>query len=140
MDVRFCVDALNEALARYGKPEIFNTDQGSQFTSFDFTGTLKSKEVTISMDGRGRCMDNIFIERPWHLHELTDGFKAERVIGEWIDFYNTERPHSSLDGKTPAEAYWGDRPVDLMDKPDGLPTSPPAQQQQQNVFNRNLAA
>ena len=148
MDVRFCVDALNEALARYGKPEIFNTDQGSQFTSFDFTGTLKSKEVTISMDGRGRCMDNIFIERLWrslkyeavYLHELTDGFKAERVIGEWIDFYNTERPHSSLDGKTSAEAYWGDRPVDMMDKPDRLPTSPPAQQQQQqNVFNRNLA-
>ena len=147
MDVRFCVDALNEALARYGKPEIFNTDQGSQFTSFDFTGTLKSKEVTISMDGRGRCMDNIFIERLWrslkyqavYLHELTDGFKAERVIGEWIDFYNTERPHSSLDGKTPVEAYWGDRPVDMMDKPDGLPTSPPAQQQQ-NLFNRNLAA
>ena len=147
MDVRFCVDALNEALARYGKPEIFNTDQGSQFTSFDFTGTLKSKEVTISMDGRGRCMDNIFIERLWrslkyqavYLHELTDGFKAERVIGEWIDFYNTERSHSSLDGKTPAEAYWGDRPVDMMDKPDGLPTSPPAQQQQ-NLFNRNLAA
>ena len=149
MDVRFCVDALNEALARYGKPEIFNTDQGSQFTSFDFTGTLKSKEVTISMDGRGRCMDNIFIERLWrslkyeavYSTKLTDGFKAERVIGEWIDFYNTERPHSSLDGKTPAEAYWGDRPVDMMDKPDRLPTSPPAQQQQQqNVFNRNLAA
>ena len=149
MDARFCVDALNEALARYGKPEIFNTDQGSQFTSFDFTGTLKSKEVTISMDGRGRCMDNIFIERLWrslkyeavYLHELTDGFKAERVIGQWIDFYNTERPHSSLDGKTPAEACWGDRPVDMMDKPDGLPTSPPAQQQQQqNVINRNLAA
>ena len=107
MDVRFCVDALNEALARYGKPEIFNTDQGGQFTSFDFTGTLKSKEVTISMDGRGRCMDNIFIERLWrslkyqavYLHELTDDFKTERVIGEWIDFYNAERPHSSLDGK-----------------------------------------
>ena len=89
-----------------------------------------------------------FIERLWrslkyeavYLHELTDGFKAERVIGEWIDFYNTERPHSSLDGKTPAEAYWGDRPVDMMDKPDGLPTSPPAQQQPQNVINRNLAA
>ena len=149
MDARFCVDALNEALARYGKPEIFNTDQGSQFTSLDFTGTLKSKQITISMDGRGRCMDNIFIERLWrslkyeavYLHELTDGFKAERVIGEWIDFYNTERPHSSLDGKTPAEVYWGDRPVDMMDKPGGLPISPPAQQQpQQNVFNRILAA
>ena len=104
MDARFCVEALDEALARYGKPEIFNTDQGSQFTSLDFTGALKARGVAISMDGRGRCMDNIFIERLWrslkyeavYLHELTDGFRAERVIGEWIGFYNTERPHSSL--------------------------------------------
>jgi putative transposase len=96
LDARFCIEALNDALARYGKPEIFNTDQGSQFTSFDFTGVLKTAEVTISMDGRGRCMDNIFIERLWrslkyeavYLHELTDGFKAERVIGDWISFYN----------------------------------------------------
>ena len=148
MDTRFCVDALNEALSKYGKPEIFNTDQGSQFTSLDFTGLRKSAEIMISMDGRGRCMDNIFIERLWrslkyeavYLHELTDGFKAERVIGESIDFYNTERPPSSLDATTPTEAYGGDRPVDMMDKPDGLPTSPPAQQQQPNVINRILAA
>ena len=148
MDVRFCLEALNEALARYGKPEIFNTDQGSQFTSFDFTGLLKAAEVTISMDGRGRCMDNIFIERLWrslkyeavYLHELTDGFKAERVIGDWINFYNTERPHSLHDGQTPAEAYGAERPVDMMDKPDGLPTYQPAQQQQQDVINRILAA
>ena len=65
MDSRFCVEALNEALSRYGNPEIFNTDQGSQFTSYDFTGVLKGAEITISMDGRGRCMDNIFIERLW---------------------------------------------------------------------------
>jgi len=118
MDARFCVEALKEALAKYGKPETFNTDQGSQFTSFDFTGVLKEAEVTISMDGRGRCMDNIFIERLWrslkyeaiYLHELTDGFKAERVIDTWIDFYNTERPHSALDGKTPEEAYWENEP------------------------------
>ncbi len=148
MDVRFCIEALNEALSRYGKPEIFNTDQGSQFTSFDFTAVLKGAEITISMDGRGRYMDNIFIERLWrslkyeavYLHELTDGFKADRVIGEWIEFHNTERPHSALAGRTPTEAYRGDRPVDMMDKPDGLPTSPPAQQQQQNVINRILAA
>jgi len=97
MDACFCVEALREALSRYGKPDIFNTDQGSQFTSYDFTGVLKNAETTISMDGRGRCMDNIFIERLWrslkyeaiYLHELTDGFVAERVIGEWIDFYNT---------------------------------------------------
>ncbi len=74
------------------------------------------------------------------LHELTDGFKAERVIGEWIDFYNTERPHSSLGGQTPAEAFSGERPVDMKDKPDGLPTSPQAQQPQQDVINRVLAA
>jgi len=148
MDARFCVEALNDALARYGRPEIFNTDQGSQFTSFEFTGVLKDAGVAISMDGRGRCMDNIFIERLWrslkyeavYLHELTDGFKAGRVIDEWIGFYNTVRPHSALTGSTPAEAYGVGRPVDMMDKPDGLPTSPPAQQQQQDVINRILAA
>ena len=93
-------------------------------------------------------MDNIFIERLWrslkyeavYLHELTDGFKAERVIAEWIDFYNTERPHSALAGRTPAEAYGAGRPVDLMDNASALPTTPPAQQQQQDVINRILAA
>ena len=144
MDARFCIEALNEALAEYGKPEIFNTDQGSQFTSLDFTGVLKDANVAISMDGRGRCMDNIFIERLWrslkyeavYLHEMTDGFVAERVIGEWIAFYNTERPHSALDGATPAEAYATKRPVDMMDKARALPTSPQAQPQQK-AFNMN---
>ncbi len=117
MDVRFCVEALNEAMEKYGSPEIFNTDQGSQFTSFEFTGVLKSAGVRISMDGRGRCMDNIFIERLWrslkyeavYLHEMTDGFVARRGIGDWLSFYNNERPHSSLDDKTPSEAYWSGR-------------------------------
>ena len=148
MDARFCVEALDEALARYGRPEIFNTDQGSQFTSLDFTGVLKDAGVAISMDGRGRYMDNIFIERLWrslkyeavYLHELTDGFKAERVIRDWMDFYNTERPHSSLAGQTPVEAYGAERPVDMMDKADALPTSPPAQQQQKDLINEILAA
>ena len=148
MDASFCVEALNEALSKYGNPEIFNTDQGSQFTSFEFTGVLKDAEVTISMDGRGRCMDNIFIERLWrslkyeavYLFELTDGFRAERVIAEWIDFYNTERPHSSLDGRTPAEAYGVGRPMDMMDKAHALPTSPQAQQPQQDMINRVQAA
>ena len=148
MDASFCVAALGEALARYGRPEIFNTDQGSQFTSHNFTGALGDAGVAISMDGRGRCMDNIFIERLWrslkyeavYLHELTDGFKAEQVIGEWIGFYNAERPHSALDGQTPAEVYRAGRPVDMMDKADALPTSPQAQQQQQDVINRILAA
>ncbi len=148
LDARFCVEALTEALDRYGRPEIFNTDQGSQFTGFEFTGVLKDAGVTISMDGRGRCMDNIFIERLWrslkyeavYLHELADGFKAERVIGNWIGFYNTERPHSALGGRTPAEAYGNGQPVDMMDKADALPTSPQAQQHQQDVINRILAA
>jgi len=147
LDAGFCVEALAEALARYGKPKIFNTDQGSQFTSFDFTGLLKDAEISISMDGRGRCMDNIFIERLWrslkyeavYLHELTDGFRAERVIAEWIDFYNTKRPHSALDGRTPAEAYRNERPMDMLDKAGTLPTSPQAQHQQ-DMINRTLAA
>jgi hypothetical protein len=75
-----------------------------------------------------------------YLHELTDGFAAERVISDWFDFYNNQRPHSSLGGKTPAEAYRDNGPVDMMDKPAGLPTSPQAQQQQRNMINRNLAA
>jgi len=149
LDAGFCVEALRDALAEYGRPEIFNTDQGSQFTSLDFTGVLKAAEITISMDGRGRCMDNIFIERLWrslkyeavYLHEMTDGFAAKRVIGEWIAFYNTERPHSALDGMTPAEAYSARRPVDMMDKARALPTSPQAQQQQKAFnMNRSLAA
>ena len=109
LDAGFCV----EALTRHGQPEIFNTDQGSQFTGFAFTGRLQAAGVRISMDGRGRCMDNIFIERlgrsmkyeAVYLHDLADGFEARLLIDEWIGFYNTERPHSALDGKTPAEAY-----------------------------------
>ena len=148
LDAGFCVEALSEALARFGRPEIFNTDQGSQFTSLDFTGALKDAKIKISMDGRGRCMDNIFIERLWrslkyeavYLHELTDGFQARRVIGDWIGFYNTERPHSALAGRTPAEAYAAGRPVDMMDNAGALPTSPQAQQHRQDMVTRILAA
>ena len=121
MDAGFCVEALKMALSKYGNPEIFNTDQGSQFTSYDFTGVLKDAEITISMDRRGRCMDNIFIERLWrslkyeavYLHELTDGFKAKWVIDEWLNFYNTARPHSSFGGRAPAEVYCEHQPVDM---------------------------
>jgi putative transposase len=142
LDAGFCLEALREAMTAHGRPEIFNTDQGSQFTSLDFTGVLKAAGIAISMDGRGRCLDNIFIERLWrslkyeavYLNEMTDGFAAGRVIGDWIAFYNTERPHSALDGATPAEAYSAGRPVDMMDKADALPTSPQAQQQQK-AFN-----
>ena len=148
LDAGFCTDALEEALAAYGTPEIFNTDQGSQFTGFAFTGRLREAGIRISMDGRGRCMDNIFIERLWrslkyeavYLHEIADGFTARRVIGEWIGFYNTIRPHSALGGRTPADR--GDTPVDMMDKPlRALTTYPQAQQQQQeDRFKRILAA
>ena len=93
-------------------------------------------------------MDNIFIERPWrslkyeaiYLHELTDGFRAERVIGDWIGFYNTERPQPSFDGKTPLKAYCENRPMDMMNNPSGLITYPPAQQNQKALINGVLAA
>jgi len=149
LDAGFCTDALEEALARCGTPEIFNTDQGSQFTSFAFTGRLREAGIRISMDGRGRCMDNIFIERLWrslkheavYLHEIADGFTTRRVIGEWIGFYNTIGPHTALDGRPPAEARWGERPVDMMDKPlRALTTSPQAQQQQQEEKFKGILA
>ena len=110
---------------------------------------LSEAGIAISMDGRGRCMDNIFIERLWrslkyeavYLHELRDGFEAERVIAEWINFYNAERPHSSLNGATPAELYAANRPVDMMDKAGALPTSSQAQHQQKAFpVDRILAA
>ena len=109
----FCVEALEEALARYGRPEIFNTDQASQFTSDDFTGTLKRHGVMISMDGKGRCMDNIFVERLWrslkyeevYLHAYATVAEARTGIGAWLDFYNTERQHQSLGYRTPRQIY-----------------------------------
>ena len=112
MDASFCVRALEDALVR-GTPEILNTDQGSQFTSEAFAGRVLAADVRFSMDGRGRFLDNIFIERLWrslkyeavYLHELRDGVDAGRVIGSWMDFYNEVRPHSSLGGRTPGEAY-----------------------------------
>ena len=113
MDTEFCLEALTEALESYGRPEIFNTDQGSQFTSIAFTAALQDAGIRCSMDGRGRCLDNAFIERLWrslkyeavYLRELADGFAAQRVIDEWIDYYNEVRPHSALGGRTPGEAY-----------------------------------
>ncbi len=113
MDVAFCVEALQEALARFGRPEIFNTDQGSQFTSAEFTDVLRGAEVRISMDGRGRWMDNVFIERLWrslkyecvYLHAFDTGSELRAGLTRWIGYYNSRRPHSSLDGHTPDEAY-----------------------------------
>lgn len=115
MDTQFCVEALEEALCRYSKPEIFNTDQGSQFTSFDFTGLLKDNGINISMDGKGRWMDNVFIERLWrslkyecvYLNAFDNGLQARQGISEWLAFYNAQRPHSTFDGQTPDEVYSG---------------------------------
>jgi putative transposase len=113
MDVQFCVDALEEALDRHGPPGIFNTDQGSQFTSWSWTHCLKEAGVRISMDGKGRFLDNIFIERLWrslkyecvYLHAFAGGHDARRGIGDWIDFYNNRRPHAAHDGVVPALVY-----------------------------------
>jgi putative transposase len=114
LDTDFCTEALEEALAKYGSPEIFNTDQGSQFTSEDFTQVLKDAGVQISMDGKGRWMDNVFIERLWrslkyecvYLHAFHDGAEARQEIGTWLRYYNEERPHSAhADDRTPMEVY-----------------------------------
>ena len=113
MDVRFCVDALKEALTKYGKPEVMNTDQGSQFTGFEWINALKEADVKISMDGRGRWIDNRMIERLWrsikyeciYLHAFETGSQARENIGEWIAYYNAKRPHSSHGILTPNEAY-----------------------------------
>ncbi len=112
MEDFFCVSALEEALGR-GKPMIFNTDQGSQFTGKSFTGTLKQADVRISMDGRGRWMDNVFIERLWrsvkyeevYLKDYGNVTEVEQGLGNWFDFYNHERPHQALSNKTPAQVY-----------------------------------
>jgi putative transposase len=114
LETAFCVQALEEALSRYGRPEIFNTDQGSQFTSDAFTKVLEDNHVAISMDGRGRCQDNIFIERLWwtlkhqyiYLHSFDTGKSLRRGLGGWIRYYNYERGHSSLDNRTPDEVYY----------------------------------
>ena len=113
MEADFCVAALEDAIARYGRPDIFNTDQGSQFTSFAFTSTLRDAGIRISMDGRGRWMDNVFIERLWRslkyecvfLNAFETGSEALAGIGRWIGYYNAARPHSSFAGRTPDEVY-----------------------------------
>ena len=118
MEARFCVDALTEALARYGRPDIFNTDQGSQFTSADFTGLLLKNGVAISMDGRGAWRDNVFVERLWRTVKYEEVYlraydsvgEARASLGRYLDFYNRKRPHSSLDARTPDRAYFDHLP------------------------------
>jgi putative transposase len=115
MEAAFCVEALEEALAKHGRPEIFNTDQGSQFTSLNFTSVLLDAKVSISMDGKGAWRDNVFVERLWrsvkyeevYLRAYDSVSEARASIGRYLAFYNERRPHSSLDGRTPDEAYFG---------------------------------
>jgi putative transposase len=147
MDASFCVSALEDALARFGRPEIFNTDQGSQFTGAAFVGTLVAAQIRISMDGRGRWMDNVFIERLWrslkyediYLKGYSDGREARAGIAQWFAFYNTRRPHQALNNRTPM-AVWREgitgglngTAVDMtlhLDNAIALPTSPQPQQQ-----------
>ena len=130
LGAEFCVEALDEALSRHGRPEIFNTDQGSQFTSDDFTGTLQDHKVTISMDGKGRYMDNIFVERLWRSLKYEEVYlnagacpragrrpdpgasvaEAKAGIDSWLGFYNEERQHQSLGYRTPRQAYEAECP------------------------------
>ena len=114
LDASFCLEALEEAIHRFGAPEIFNTDQGSQFTSEDFTGILSTYGISISMDGRGRWIDNVFVERLWRSVKYEDVYlkaydsiaAARQGLGMYFDFYNRLRRHQSLDNKTPDEVYW----------------------------------
>ena len=149
MDASFCLAALEEALARYGRPEIFNTDQGSQFTGAAFTGALIEAGVRISMDGRGRWMDNVLIERVWrslkyedvYLKGYADGLEAKAGIGEYFAFYNEQRLHQAL-GYRPPMAVWREgAPLDAygpVDNARALTTSPQADQNQQQT--ESLAA
>jgi len=140
MDKTFCVEALQEALDRYGKPEIFNTDQGVQFTCEAFITTLESQGIRISMDGKGRCLDNILNERLWrslkyeevYLRAYVTVAEARSYIGAWFTFYNDERPHQALNYKTPRKVFEATRACGYVDNAKALPTSPQAQQPQQN--------
>ena len=144
MDAMFCVEALEIALARFGEPDIFNTDQGAQFTSAAFTTRLEAAGIAISMDGRGRWLDNVFVERLWrslkyeevHLKAYADGREARAGIGAWVAFYNDRRPHQALAYRTPMAVWRGGREpaVDMpprLDNAGALPTCPQPQPQQQ---------
>jgi putative transposase len=131
MEVDFCVEALEEALSK-GRPEIFNTDQGSQFTSEAFTGRLLAQGIQVSMDGRGRCMDNVFVERLWrsvkyeevYLKAYQNGSEARRGIGAYLAFYNQERPHQALGYRTPGQVFKEECPARcLLDHTGALSSS-----------------
>jgi putative transposase len=118
MEVDFCLDAVEEAIAKYGRPDIFNTDQGSQFTSAAFTGLLADNAIAISMDGKGAWRDNVFVERLWrsvkyeevYLKAYDSVAEARASLGRYLDFYNAKRPHSSLCAQTPDQAYFQSPP------------------------------
>jgi putative transposase len=117
MEAAICVETLEDALERHGRPDIFNTDQGSQFTGAAFTGVLAGNGIAISMDGKGAWRDNVFVERLWrsvkyekvYLRAYDSVREARNSIGRYLDFYNGRRPHSSLDGSTPDQAYFNSR-------------------------------
>jgi putative transposase len=121
MEASFCIEALDEALSRNEKPEIFNTDQGSQFTSEAFTGRLKENGIAISMDGKGRWRDSVFVERIWrsikyeevYLHGYASVSEARTALSRYINFYNTARPHSSLKAQTPDQVYFNRLPESM---------------------------
>ena len=121
MDVHFCLEALEEAIALHGAPDIMNTDQGSQFTSQAFTGLLKKHGIRISMDGKGAWRDNVFIERLWrsvkyeeiYLHADDTVADSRAGIGKYFNLYNRRRPHSSLNRKTPDQVYYSQPPLTL---------------------------
>jgi putative transposase len=121
MDVHFCIDAVEEAMEKFGKPDIFNTDQGSQFTSQAFTGLLKDNGIRISMDGKGAWRDNVFVERLWrsvkyeevYLHAYDTVSAAKAGLDRYFQFYNSRRPHSSLDRQTPDQFYFDTLPLPM---------------------------
>ena len=148
MEADFCVEAVQEAMAKHGRPTIFNTDQGVQFTSAAFLDELETAGVRISMDGKGRFLDNIFIERLWRSLKYEEVFikaygsvlEARRGIGGWLSFYNEERPHQALGYRTPRAVFAGeagehvDNPSALLRAAPALPTCSPAQQQEKEVL------
>jgi putative transposase len=148
METDFCVEALGEAMDRYGQPEIFNTDQGVQFTSAAFVDELADRGVRISMDGKGRYLDNIFIERLWRSLKYEEIYiraydtvaEARRSLGIWLAFYNDERPHQSLEYRTPREMFEGvaceyvDNPSASLRAAPALPTYSQAHRQEKEVL------
>ena len=148
MESGFCVEALREAMDRHGQPDVFNTDQGVQFTSADFLAELETRGVRVSMDGKGRFLDNIFIERLWRSLKYEEVFikayasvvEARRGIGAWLAFYNDERPHQALRYLTPRAVFDGVAACGYMDNAavslrstHALPTYPQAHQQQECI-------